>query len=148
MHRVGRWMMRGVTVLSLVICVATVGVFAYSFLFDVILYSERFPLVRPNQLSGFDVIIREGRVLCRDETCFQSAPVRGIAFSLTARREIPLWSVAATALVGALAISWRMRPSKGKPIKLGLCPSCSYDLTGNISGVCPECGMAIAAASS
>jgi hypothetical protein len=22
----------------------------------------------------------------------------------------------------------------------GLCPSCGYDLTGNVSGTCPECG--------
>ncbi len=22
----------------------------------------------------------------------------------------------------------------------GLCPSCGYDLTGNVSGICPECG--------
>ena len=22
----------------------------------------------------------------------------------------------------------------------GRCPSCAYDLTGNVSGVCPECG--------
>lgn len=22
----------------------------------------------------------------------------------------------------------------------GLCPSCGYDLRGNVSGVCPECG--------
>ena len=26
----------------------------------------------------------------------------------------------------------------------GLCPTCSYDLTGNTSGICPECGIAIA----
>jgi len=25
----------------------------------------------------------------------------------------------------------------------GLCPICSYDLTGNTSGVCPECGKPI-----
>jgi hypothetical protein len=25
----------------------------------------------------------------------------------------------------------------------GLCPVCSYNLTGNISGVCPECGRAV-----
>ena len=25
----------------------------------------------------------------------------------------------------------------------GLCPDCAYDLTGNESGVCPECGKAI-----
>lgn len=24
------------------------------------------------------------------------------------------------------------------------CPSCAYDLTGNVSGVCPECGTAVA----
>ncbi|MDB5304822.1 MAG: hypothetical protein JWM97_2371 [Phycisphaerales bacterium] len=22
----------------------------------------------------------------------------------------------------------------------GLCPACGYDLTGNVSGTCPECG--------
>jgi hypothetical protein len=26
----------------------------------------------------------------------------------------------------------------------GRCLSCGYDLTGNVSGVCPECGTAIA----
>jgi Flp pilus assembly protein TadB len=25
----------------------------------------------------------------------------------------------------------------------GLCPSCGYDLTGNVSGVCPECGTPV-----
>src|SRR5688500_10199075 len=25
-------------------------------------------------------------------------------------------------------------------MKAGLCPSCGYDLTGNVSGTCPECG--------
>ena len=31
-------------------------------------------------------------------------------------------------------------------INPGLCSSCGYDLTGNTSGVCPECGVAIAPA--
>ena len=26
--------------------------------------------------------------------------------------------------------------------KLGMCAACGYDLTGNVSGVCPECGNA------
>ena len=25
----------------------------------------------------------------------------------------------------------------------GLCPHCRYDLTGNVSGVCPECGSEV-----
>jgi hypothetical protein len=25
----------------------------------------------------------------------------------------------------------------------GLCPTCGYELTGNVSGVCPECGATI-----
>jgi hypothetical protein len=28
---------------------------------------------------------------------------------------------------------------------LGCCTNCSYDLTGNASGVCPECGRVVAA---
>lgn len=27
--------------------------------------------------------------------------------------------------------------------RLGLCPQCGYDLTGNVSVVCPECGMPV-----
>jgi len=30
-------------------------------------------------------------------------------------------------------------------IAKGLCPTCSYDLTGNTSGTCPECGSPIPA---
>ena len=29
-----------------------------------------------------------------------------------------------------------------KRLARGLCPGCGYDLTGNLSGVCPECGEA------
>jgi uncharacterized paraquat-inducible protein A len=38
----------------------------------------------------------------------------------------------------------RMKQEKHRQarIALGHCPSCDYDLTGNTSGVCPECGSA------
>lgn len=29
------------------------------------------------------------------------------------------------------------------PIPAGCCPACGYNLTGNVSGVCPECGKPI-----
>ena len=28
-------------------------------------------------------------------------------------------------------------------IRRGQCPECAYDLTGNVSGTCPECGAAV-----
>lgn len=28
-------------------------------------------------------------------------------------------------------------------LRAGLCPRCEYNLTGNISGRCPECGVAV-----
>jgi len=32
---------------------------------------------------------------------------------------------------------------RDRPIPPGYCPTCRYDLTGNISGVCPECGSGV-----
>jgi hypothetical protein len=54
---------------------------------------------------------------------------------------LPIWSVlilvaAPVMRAGALAIRKRRRRSRG------LCGICAYDLTGNQSGVCPECGTA------
>jgi hypothetical protein len=39
-----------------------------------------------------------------------------------------------TAIIYTQALGWRQR------ITPGLCPVCDYDLTGNSSGACPECG--------
>ena len=48
--------------------------------------------------------------------------------------QIPVWSpLALTALLTAF-LFWRARR-----IPPGHCP-CGYDLTGNVSGTCPECG--------
>lgn len=48
---------------------------------------------------------------------------------------LPLWAVFAAVSVPT-AVLWRLdrRPPRGH------CQSCGYDLTGNTSGVCPECG--------
>jgi hypothetical protein len=42
-----------------------------------------------------------------------------------------------------LIVLARRRREKRRMGAAGRCSSCSYDLTGNVSGVCPECGMAI-----
>ena len=53
---------------------------------------------------------------------------------------IPLWmpAMALLALLGAIVAFTRAEYPPGH------CRTCGYDLTGNVSGVCPECGTAIA----
>ena len=38
---------------------------------------------------------------------------------------------------------WCIRRRRARLIRAGLCRSCGYDLTGNTSGVCPECGTPV-----
>lgn len=51
---------------------------------------------------------------------------------------IPLW-LPFLAVSVASAIAWQR--SRRKPP--GHCQKCGYDLTGNVTGVCPECGVRI-----
>lgn len=41
-------------------------------------------------------------------------------------------------LIGLLAVMLPVRSSRARPDR---CATCNYDLTGNISGTCPECGQ-------
>ncbi len=50
---------------------------------------------------------------------------------------MPIWI---PLLAAAIVTVWLWRSDR--KFKSG-CVECGYDLTGNISGVCPECGMAI-----
>ena len=65
-------------------------------------------------------------------------PMHGVNYQL----ELPLWLIgllmlfASGALLARSAYLFRNRPAR-------CCPLCGYDLTGNISGQCPECGAAI-----
>jgi hypothetical protein len=38
----------------------------------------------------------------------------------------------------------RRRRREARLRRLGRCLQCEYDLTGNVSGICPECGVAVA----
>lgn len=47
-------------------------------------------------------------------------------------------------LLGLLPIGALLQASKRRlRIRKGLCVRCGYDLTGNVSGICPECGEPI-----
>jgi hypothetical protein len=51
--------------------------------------------------------------------------------------EIPMIWPAAPAIAFMAAVFWYHRKRLKKP---GHCPTCHYNLTGNTSGICPECG--------
>ena len=54
---------------------------------------------------------------------------------------VPLWAVALAA-AALPASSARRRYRTRSRRRSGRCPACGYDLTGNVSGACPECGTA------
>jgi hypothetical protein len=61
---------------------------------------------------------------------------------------VPFWFL--VLLTGLLPLRcgllMRGRWRREKRRRLGLCEHCGYSLVGNVSGVCPECGTAIAKA--
>ena len=54
---------------------------------------------------------------------------------------VPFWSlvIAAAALPAATLVR---RVRRRRRLGAGRCAACGYDLTANVSGVCPECGAA------
>jgi hypothetical protein len=52
--------------------------------------------------------------------------------------EVPLWLVVSGASAAA-SVMWLFR----RIVPSGHCNQCGYDLTGNVSGTCPECGLQI-----
>ena len=58
---------------------------------------------------------------------------------------LPAWAVAAPAAV-PLVLSTIGAVRRRRRDRRHLCRSCGYDLTGNVSGVCPECGISVAGA--
>ncbi len=64
-----------------------------------------------------------------------SHQIAGVTVTVGTLLGFPLYAVFAAVAVPTLLV-WRFGP---KPVKPGHC-RCGYDLTGNVSGTCPECG--------
>ena len=56
------------------------------------------------------------------------------------RVRVPTGSVALLLAVFSVVM---LRTRSGRVIRVGFCRNCGYCLTGNTSGVCPECGVAM-----
>lgn len=41
----------------------------------------------------------------------------------------------------SLGLLWARRLRQSRPARWAICPNCGYNLFGNVSGVCPECGF-------
>ena len=52
---------------------------------------------------------------------------------------ILVWGLLPGRLLYVIAMKWRREKRK----RLGLCEQCGYDLTGNVTGMCSECGAAM-----
>ena len=57
---------------------------------------------------------------------------------ITGQRLIPVWLLVVAAGLPTGILWWRDRRPKA-----GFCKVCKYNLTGNVSGTCPECGTAV-----
>jgi hypothetical protein len=55
-----------------------------------------------------------------------------------------VWLTALTSVLPLLCVPRLLRRAvANRRRRAGLCVACSYDLTGNVSGVCPECGTKV-----
>lgn len=57
----------------------------------------------------------------------------------TPSRDLPIWPILVAAAI--LPSIWLVKRFR-RPMR-GFCPECSYNLTGNTSGICPECGVKV-----
>ena len=75
---------------------------------------------------------------------------------VAASDDFPAWACAAVGFVVLaflclpfITIGWMMlcdiwADRRKRARRTGLCPRCRYNLTGNVSGTCPECGTQVA----
>jgi hypothetical protein len=113
-------------------------------------------LARSGTLAGFVcgslALLPLGALLSLDAACrftdlvaANGASFWGLPDNLPEPRIVLLALVFWCVLYGVL-VRRAMRPWRtARRLALGLCSGCGYNLTANISGVCPECGTAVAA---
>jgi hypothetical protein len=180
MRRPARWALNGLTVLSLLLCVATAAPWVRSY---GVRDSLRWLSPKRTVAGGGEAGAGSLRLFWVRRVTSQAAPI-GIAYATgwTLGRDRPDgyyggdvedlitsgvgWQAAGFACGRRDILGYRMRcvvvpmPAiavvsfcvplvcyarrrrRHRRSAQGHCPACGYDLTGNVSGVCPECGKA------
>ena len=98
---------------------------------------QRFTHAPPNQISHYEVYWqRSNRARNRAlDPAMPTIRMSGVRFQILVVVAVLLaYPIIAVVAGRRLSRRRRMRASRG------LCETCGYDLTGNESGVCPECG--------
>ena len=87
-----------------------------------------------------DMVIRRGQYIMRVSGSGQYSFFISYAGQIHSKGvALPYWIII---LLTAIAPGFWLRAeiSRRRRMRTGLCQSCGYNLTGNTSGVCPECG--------
>jgi hypothetical protein len=175
MRRIGRWLLHALTVLSLLLCVATVTLWVRSYFGSDLLHARglhfSWGIIVAHGHVGIATTYLDGRRERPEPFTYTRASLGLDPYATTFRgagannrydmrwggfraayyrvtiltfREfcLPLWAFCLGSCILPLArlTSWYGRRGMGQQ---GRCAACSYDLTGNVSGICPECGTAL-----
>ena len=151
----------------LLLSVATMALWAWSFRRDVrvpfAFHGKAFAIFIRRGAAGFDNDPEIAAQTEKEERARQAVAMipgagflglfpGGQKFSYPPSQVPPAWSRSSRVVLPAASgllivwpvvgvLRWRKRRRR---VAAGLCASCGYDLTGNTSGVCPECGMVVA----
>jgi hypothetical protein len=147
--------------ISLLLCLASVGLWVRSYwLYDEIAISHRSSLWQSNGRIGVDIWLLSTKIAAYESGAtnedwfhgliqYKSQRLLGFCWfrgplqPLQSAASAPDWFVVIlTAILPAAWIAKRL--SKARQRGHRLCLICSYNLTGNSTGVCPECGTPVA----
>ena len=164
MRRIGRWMFNGLTVLSLVLCLATVCLWVRShWRVDELVHVNADGSALACDSQHGTLVITSARAAPKDRGWQYSSgkdegnPIdtsqlvypfgwRAFAGRLGFAVDdndlyLPDWLFCVLFLV--MPALWLRLWRRDRRLDDGRCGKCGYDLTGNVSGVCPECGKPI-----
>jgi hypothetical protein len=124
-----RWLFRVASWVSLLCCIGTAVLWGLSFIQP----GAGFNWLRVDEGNDY-VFLRNGRL---EE--WINTPWDGKWYG---ESSLPLWVPASVFL--SIAVAIRLAPRFLRKSRFaGLCLACGYNLTGNTSGTCPECGTPV-----